>query len=75
MPFAHEILDDYDKVLFFDPFNSEELYESMLKILTLEEKNLDKKVSKYPDSFLWNSVISTTQKNWFIMLDKYSNIL
>jgi hypothetical protein len=52
MPFAHEILDDYDKVLFFDPFNSEELYESMLKILTLEEKNLDKKVFKYPDSFL-----------------------
>ena len=50
MAFAHEILEDYDKVLFFDPFNSEELYESMLKILTLEEKNLDKKVSKYPDS-------------------------
>lgn len=48
-PFAHEILDDYDKVLFFDPFNSEELYEAMSKILTLEEKNSDKKISKYPD--------------------------
>jgi len=44
MPFAHEILDDYNKVLFFDPFNSEELCGAMIKILTLEEKNLDKKV-------------------------------
>jgi len=44
MPFAHEILDDYDKVLFFDPFNSEELYEAMIKIFSLEEKNLDKKI-------------------------------
>jgi len=44
MSFAHEILDGYDKVLFFDPFNSEELYESMLKFFSLEEKNLDKKI-------------------------------
>lgn len=33
MPVAHEILDDYDKVLFFDPFNSLRLFEAMLNIL------------------------------------------
>jgi len=35
MSFAHEILDDYDKVLFFDPFNSDELCEFMIKITSL----------------------------------------
>lgn len=34
--FSHEILDDYDKVDFFDPFNKEELYSIMKRWLTLK---------------------------------------
>ena len=61
MPFAHEILDDYDKVLFFDPFNSEELCESMIKIFSLEEKNLDKKIFWVIQTILFSKYF----KNWY----------
>lgn len=37
-PFAHEILDDYDKVIFFNPFKSDELYEAMVRFLTSNKK-------------------------------------
>jgi len=37
-PFAHEILDDYDKVIFFNPFNSDELCEAMVRFLTSDKK-------------------------------------
>lgn len=33
-PFSHEILDDYDKVKFFNPFNVEELYNSIKIMLS-----------------------------------------
>ena len=58
-PFSHELLDDYENAYFFDPFESDELYELMKNVVCGKIKRKESKsiIAYDKKNNSWNKVI------------------
>jgi glycosyltransferase involved in cell wall biosynthesis len=66
LPYAHETVGDYDKVLFFDPLNPKDLAETMIKAMSGKFNSNSLKPVNMPFAKGWNdlfNILLTHSKN------------